>query len=300
MFDREHDARVRAAAFEWLRARETEHGDTLPRTVLAKGFEYRGDRVPLLGPQGIFKPRVLHYPLSITTSPNGPYDDGITQDGQLFYRYRGTDPQHRDNRGLRFALIEGLPLVYFHGVVPSRYVATWPVRIVGDTPGDLVFSVALSTEGEYEVGATTWAGAEPTPLRRYQTSLVRRRVHQGAFRERVLTAYREQCALCHLRHRELLDAAHIIPDSEPDGVPEVRNGLALCRLHHSAFDSLFIGITPDYRIRVRPDLLEEEDGPTLKHAIQGMHDAKLILPRAARDHPDPALLDARYQLFLGQ
>ena len=80
------------------------------------------------------------------------------------------------------------------------------------------------------------------------------------FRERVLEAYRHQCALCHLKHDELLDAAHIIPDADPEGEPVVSNGLALCRLHHSAFDKFFIGVRPDYRIEVRPDLLEEEDG----------------------------------------
>jgi hypothetical protein len=53
----------------------------------------------------------------------------------------------------------------------------------------------------------------------------------------VLAAYRHQCSLCRLKHEELLDAAHIIPDADPEGEPVVSNGLALCRLHHSAFDN---------------------------------------------------------------
>ena len=72
--------------------------------------------------------------------------------------------------------------------------------------------------------------------RRYATSQVRHRLHQQGFRERVLAAYREQCAMCRLRHPELLEAAHIIPDTEPGGDPIVPNGLSLCRLHHGAFD----------------------------------------------------------------
>ena len=58
----------------------------------------------LLGPQGIFKPKIIpQIPLSITTTPKGPYDDSFSYDDFLLYRYRGTDIQHRDNAGLRMA-----------------------------------------------------------------------------------------------------------------------------------------------------------------------------------------------------
>ena len=78
MFDRNWDATVRNAAFEWLKAQVATYGDVLPRTLLADGFPLDGARIPLLSPQGIFKPRVLRdAPLSITTAPNGPYDDAF-------------------------------------------------------------------------------------------------------------------------------------------------------------------------------------------------------------------------------
>jgi putative restriction endonuclease len=38
---------------------------------------------------------------------------------------------------------ERLPLVYLHGVVPGRYVATWPVFVVRDRPDELTFSIAV-------------------------------------------------------------------------------------------------------------------------------------------------------------
>ncbi|MEQ9399339.1 MAG: HNH endonuclease [Longimicrobiales bacterium] len=295
--DRSREAAVRSAAFEWLRAREREHGVSLPWSILIQGFEYRSTRVPLVSMQGIFKPKILDVPISIRTSAKGPYEDGIADD-RLFYRYRGRDPSHRDNRGLQTAMMEDLPLVYFHAVASGRYLATYPVRIVADRPHDLTFTVSLDEAAtDYAIPHGGMTGREGL-LRGYQTAQVRRRVHQGAFRERVLAAYRERCALCRLKHRELLDAAHIIPDAEPEGVAEVRNGLSLCRLHHSAFDSLFIGITPDYRVEVRPDLLEEEDGPTLKHAIQGIHGSDLLLPRAKVDRPDRGLLEVRFQRFI--
>ena len=300
MFDRSRDARVRAAVFEWLSSETSVHGDMVPRAVLAKGLELDGRRVPLLGPQGIFKPAVMDVPLSITTSPNGPYDDAFGSDGLLRYRYRGTDPDHRDNRGLRFAMEHRLPLVYFHGVVPGKYVATWPVFIVGDRPQGLAFSVAVDDANHAVVPATSeWVVGEGAEARReYVTSLARRRLHQRAFRERVLQAYRRQCALCQLRHDELLDAAHIIPDAEPEGEPVVSNGLALCRLHHTAFDRFFIGVRPDFVIEVRPDVLVERDGPTLKHAIQALHGRKISLPRRRENHPSADLLAVRHERFV--
>lgn len=267
---------------------------------MLRGFDYEGRRVPLLSQQGIFKPAVLDVPLSIRTSPDGPYHDAFRRDGLLEYSYRGTDLAHRDNAGLRTAMAERLPLVYFHRMVPGRYLATWPVFVVGDDPNRLVFSVAVDDVSQVAANsAGQWVTGEGADLRReYITTLARRRLHQRAFRERVLEAYRHQCALCHLKHDELLDAAHIVPDADPEGEPVVSNGLALCQLHHSAFDKFFIGVRPDYRIEVRPDLLEEEDGPTLKHAIQGLHGSSIITPRSAHLKPSVELLERRYDQFL--
>ena len=44
-----------------------------------------------------------------------------------------------------------------------------------------------------------------------------------------------------LRHDELPEAAHILPDGHPLGEPVIPNGLALGTLHHAAFDA-YIGI----------------------------------------------------------
>ena len=302
MFDRAHDARVRAAAFEWLGDQVKRHTDVLPRQVLAAGFVLDGVRVPLLGPQGIFKPKVLsEVPLSITTAPEGPYDDAFSPDGLLRYRYRGNDPNHPDNRGLRAAMEHRLPLIYLHGLAPGRYVAAWPVFVVGDDPANLSFSVEVDDASYFkrpeEIGAEAAIKESDDARRRYITASVRVRLHQRAFRERVLDAYRRQCAFCRLRHEELLDAAHIVPDNAPEGEPVVRNGLALCALHHTAFDRYFVGLRPDYIIEVRADIRKERDGPTLVHAIQALHGNRIVLPRSVLLRPDPKLVEMRYEQF---
>ena len=236
-FDRNHDARVRSEAFGWLARQVAALGEVVPRGVLVEGFEFDQRRVPVVGPQGIFKPALMQVPLSITTSPSGPYGDAVGYDNLLQYRYRGTNPGHRDNVGLRFAMQNSLPLAYFYGLVPGRYLAVWPVYVVRDAPEALAFSIAVDEASQ--VDALSSSRHAPRGLaevrREYVTSLTRRRLHQGAFRERVLLAYQQQCAFCRLRHHELLDAAHIIPDTEPGGDPVVQNGICLCRLHHAAF-----------------------------------------------------------------
>lgn len=296
------NSQIRASAFLWLAEQVGRHGDVLPRTTLAKGFEFQGARVPLLGPQGIFRPKVLtDAPLSITTSPNGPYDDAFDRSGLLRYRYRGSNRDHPENVGLRFAMTNRLPLVYFHGVVPGKYLATWPVFVVNDDPESLSVFVAVEDAKhsplasiESNIARDADQGAAQ---RVYATAAVRVRLHQRSFRERVLTAYKRQCAFCRFKHEELLDAAHIVPDSHPVGEPVVQNGLALCTLHHSAFDRYFLGVRPDHTIEVRPDILLEKDGPTLAHGIQSLHGTKLLAPRSLSSHPAKERLQFRYEEF---
>ena len=80
---------------------------------------------------------------SITTTVGGPYDDTFDrQAGTLRYAYRGLDPQHRDNRGLRRAMVERVPIVYFHAIEPGSYVAAYPVFVVEDHPEQLRSGVA--------------------------------------------------------------------------------------------------------------------------------------------------------------
>jgi putative restriction endonuclease len=297
------DDAVRNAAFAFLAEQARMRGEAwppvLPRSVLAEGFIFGDHRVPLVGPQGIFKPALLpSIPISIATAPpdprkEAPYEDDFGY-GRLTYRYRGTDTDHHENIGLRGAMALQKPLIYFHGIVPGRYLAIWPAFVTGDNRRDLAFEVA------FEPGdATKLAGlaVEEDAQRSYAFHLVRQRLHQAGFRERVLAAYHRTCSLCQLRHEELLDAAHIIPDGHARGDPVIPNGLALCKLHHAAFDNNIIGIRPDLIVEVRQDILREVDGPMLLHGLQGLHGSIVTVPREARLRPGPDRLEERYERF---
>jgi putative restriction endonuclease len=128
--------------------------------------------------------------------------------------------------------------------------------------------------------------------------MTRQRLHQPVFREQVLHAYRSSCTVCHLRHTELLDAAHITSDAEQGGDPVVTNGLALCKIHHAAYDRNIMGISPDHKVRIHERLLREIDGPMLQHGLQEMHGATITLPRSRSAHPDPDRLARRFESFL--
>ncbi len=297
MFSPVQEAAARVAVFQWLETLTAKHGDALPRIELERGCPFAAasdGRIQVIGPQGIFKPRDFSLPISITTSPNSPYADSFVG-GLLSYKYRGQDPQHPDNVGLRKAMQEQIPLVYFHGIFPGKYVAAWPVFIRGDNPGGLVFSVAVDEQNR--IIPTMEEHSETEIRQRYATRLVRQRLHQAEFRERVIQAYRTQCAMCRLRHERLLDAAHIIPDSE-EGLPMVKNGLSLCKIHHAAFDQYFVTVTPDYRIHVQQSILDEEDGPMLEHGLKKLDGTQILLPSSAGNRPDQEGLARHFQAFL--
>lgn len=298
------DNRVRLKAFEFLERATSLHGEVLPWSLLLQGFEFEGTRVPLVSMQGIFKPAVLvEVPLTIRTAPatDGvprPYEDGFDDRDLLVYRYRGSDPEHRDNVGLRRAMERHAPLVYLFGVVAGQYLPHWPVYVVDDDPGDRCFRIALDEKRFLGAPAPAPATDRAAEARRaYVTRVTLARLHQAAFRERVLRAYHRCCAICRLKHAELLEAAHILPDGDPRGEPIVSNGIALCTLHHTAFDRHIVGVRPDLVIEVRRDILEEVDGPMLKHGLQEIAGLRLSVPRAERDQPDRTFLEERYEIF---
>lgn len=295
------DELIRTAAFQWVEKQVNLHGGFIPRKLLDQGFEFQGQRITLTGPQGIWKPAAMELPLSIYSRPDGPYPDFMRTDGFLNYRYRGNDPFHKDNVGLRTAMQKRVPLIYLYRVEKGTCLAKWQVFVEGDHPENLTFVVSIAAHhtmyNHQELDQGQLASEEQQLYRKYATREALQRLHQEEFRFRVLSAYKDQCAFCRLRHPELLDAAHIIPDGEEGGEPIVPNGLSLCKIHHAAYDRNIVGVNPDYKIIVRKDILEEIDGPMLKYGIQEMHGHRLILPKNKENWPDFERLNIRYQLF---
>jgi putative restriction endonuclease len=300
------DLAFRETVFAWLRAREL-RGELFTRSDLAE-FEFSGRQHRLVGTQtGIWRvKRHSDAAISILTAyaPEGasrPYDDNVGVDGMLRYKWRGTNPNLADNVWLRTAMTQELPLVWFIGVGYQSgghtqvFRAEYPVWLVAEEPTQHQFVVAVE---ESQRTMPLQGPAEVIEIaRRYNERVVKVRHHQPHFRATVLHAYERRCAICRLPFTELLDAAHIRSDAD-GGAAVVTNGLALCKIHHGAFDSKIIGISPDYEVQVNETVLATVDGPTLQHAIKGVHGQKLgQLPQARNERPDRDLLAERFEQF---
>jgi len=304
MTEADHDAVLRAAAFEHVR-RLNEVYDSLTAAELKPGFLSQDERIPLINPQrGIFKPHRMRFLLSIKTvfpKPGGKvwYDDQRQVHRQIFegdeavdYAFMGQDPDAADNRWLREAFENQVPVIYFLGIAPGRYQAILPTFIVGWNAESLKAQIAFGAPDQALLEAPATALE-----RRYALRIVKQRLHQASFREAVIAAYNGRCALSGLPEPLLLDAAHIVADAnERQGQPVVPNGIPLSKIHHAAFDAHLIGIDPDYRLHVSDRLLAHHDGPMLQ-ALKSLHGEMIHLPKRARDQPDRERLAVRFERF---
>ena len=262
---------------------------------LDRGFLFEGRRVPFRNPQrGIFRAGAKAGPaaLSIVTTQSGPYADEQPSEDGWWYAYQGQDPLHADNRALRAAWELQAPMVHFWQTRRGWYQPVFPVYIVDDDSvgGRVHLSIGRLSP---RVGAVL----DPNPIpRRYDNRLVRVRLHQARFRGVVVQAYASRCAICRLDRVQLLDASHIASDGADEGTAAVTNGVALCAIHHRAFDDHLVGITPSYQIQVSHRLLEVDDGPMLE-VLKSAHRTPLTVPRRVANRPDRDRLAVRFEMF---
>jgi putative restriction endonuclease len=297
------DTLMRLAAFEHIRGLNEVH-DHLTAAELKPGFLFQRERVPLVNPQrGIFKPQQMRFLLSIKTvfpKPGGKvwYDDQREVHRQIFhgdesvdYAFMGQNPDAADNRWLREAFENQIPVIYFLGIAPGRYQALLPTFISGWDGQALKARISFGSDHESLVPAAD------SLERRYALRTVKQRLHQATFREAVIAAYNGRCAFSGLPEPMLLDAAHIISDKDERlGQPIVSNGIPLSKIHHAAFDAHLIGIDPDFRIHVSERLLGQNDGPMLE-ALKQLDGRGIRLPGRTKDQPNRERLALRFERF---
>jgi len=297
------DIGLRQAAIAKARELQKLFDEIVPLRVLQEGFVHEGEQISFGSfKKGIHRARQQQGPAALTiltTAPKPgrppPYEDRIDEDsGVIEYRYRAGSSEQFDNRVLRAALELQAPMIYFRGIAPSQYQVVAPVFVVADLPdrSAVVLEVGLphaDTQGNGLVSSPD--------TRRYALTLVAARTHQRRFREEVLAAYRQKCAVCSLREPDLLEASHIIRDGAPDGIASVINGLSLCAIHHRAYDRNLLGIDPRGEVHISERLLREIDGPMLGNGLQQFHGAAILQPRRAADRPEPERLEVRFEEF---
>lgn len=303
------DLPVRIAAVEHLHRLAERYTGVIPRAELLRNLEHGAQRYPLVNPQsGIHRPRLFRGPAAltiVTTAPKlnqpAPYEDAIDLDaGTIRYSYRRGPIDSPDNHALRAAFAEQVPLIYLMGL-PRRagaerpaFALAAPVYLVEDRPAE---RAVLAQIGSLATDLTPAGLRSDLDERRYALVLTRRRLHQQQFRVRVLAAYRGRCTICALREPSLVQAAHIVDDADQTGVATVQNGLALCAIHHLAYDRHVLGIDPRGIVHIADRLLEQHDGPMLREGLQSFHTKHITPPTRVRDRPDPQRLEQRWERF---
>jgi putative restriction endonuclease len=208
----------------------------------------------------------------------------------------GIDPETQRDRmadaiDVITRLLRALPIIYFYGVAPGLYEALFPIFVVGWDPVSLTCALAVGDEHRE-------TGIPESDERRYAMRVVKQRLHQSMFRERVIAAYGSRCALTNLPGGELVDAAHIVPDGDQDlGRPDIRNGICMSKIHHAAFDANLIGVDSEFRIHVSNRLLYRHDGPMLEQGLKALSGRQIRLPRNAAHWPDQERLKFRFVQF---
>lgn len=264
------ETRIRLDAIHHVRALR-ERWVAVPASEL-RDFASGGELIVLKGQPGIFKPAALSDPLSITTTISSDYTHDTIEGGRVLYDFLPRSREH-DNDGLKRCAEAVLPLIYFLQVRrrPSpEYVIFAPVYVVGWDDESRRFLVDLSEQRPGEAVSPAPAVRQlnrqlnlpqirtpgsPSEIREltrsYIVTNVQRRLFEARFRNAVLDAYSDRCAVCELHMRPLLDAAHVAGDGEPKSVIDVTEGIALCATHHRAFDTKIITFDRDYCIRVK-------------------------------------------------
>jgi putative restriction endonuclease len=289
--DSEAELRLREMIFARLAEIVAQHG-VVTRTELESLRVGDETRRIIDRNRGIWNPQGLLATLSVVSNPEGPYADSHVGDSLFAYDYRSGSIDG-DNRKMRRAYELGLPIILLRTIRAGVFVPIFPVYVVADDMANRRFVLALDESLRFV--------ADPLHLkpieREYAVRAMKQRLHQPEFRGRILLAYEQRCTVCALKHGQLLDAAHIIGDNKPHGIPVVENGLSLCKIHHAAYDANLLGISPDYDVRINRDLMAEIDGPMLRHGLQEMDRRPLALPKRRADYPSKERLAERFVEF---
>jgi putative restriction endonuclease len=149
---------------------------------------------------------------------------------------------------------------------------------------DLLPTINFFEDGSYELDDSELVNFRPySKEREWQEIVVRKPVRkQGDFRKNVLRAYNGQCAVCSIKTKSLLRAAHIIPVAD-GGDDSIKNGICLCVLHEVAFDRCLLRITPE------GDVLVKED------EVLNVEFMKIRFPQRVEDHPSNYNLRRKFE-----
>jgi putative restriction endonuclease len=250
---------------------------------------------------GIFKPAWSDYALSIVIRTTSPYEDKdevvFVEDGRWLMTYspRAGGLQITDNRALVKCMDERVPIGVFRQLTDRtnrKHGSTYRVLGLGlvtsyDSNQDVfiiesvdrsalesVTNIIVDESDKYEVelyaqvmnSFQLFVSEESIT---YTTTMPKR---DKAFRKVVVREYDYRCAVCEMKFHwnSLVEAtaAHIIPKHK-NGTDDPRNGLALCRTHHWAFDTGIFTLSDNYEVILSPVVKEADSHNFLLLEMEG-------------------------------
>lgn len=256
---------------------------------------------------GIYKPAWSEYALSIVIRIDSPYEHKdevlFLEDGRWLMTYspRAGGLQIADNRALVKCMDERIPIAVFRQLTDKtdqKLGSTYRILGLGLVTGYNADSDVFFVESADVRAVEKVTGSVPDEAARYEIQLYAQIMNifqpfvkeeditytttapkrDKAFRDIVVREYDFSCAVCETKFRlnNLIEvtAAHIIPKHR-NGTDDPRNGLALCRTHHWAFDSGIFTLTDNYEIMLSP-LVEKADSHNF--ALLEMERKLVLLP----------------------
>lgn len=201
----------------------------------------------------------------------------MSQDAMRAAQMRGFAPNEKGN---------GETAIAFRPDFASAYVEHLnALHDTGAVPAEAAILERISEDPE--AVADTDIDAAVAPARRVEIVETRRAVRDAQFRRKVLNAYGHRCAMCGVQLR-LLDAAHVLPVDQLGSTDDTNNGVALCALHHRAYDRALVAFDPTYAIHVNAKQVTELTVLSLAGGLRqfrAMLKPSLLLPPDPRDHP---------------
>lgn len=295
---------IRAAAGQALRRMIQDKGDNVfTWAEIDKGFEINGSKIHFATKAaGIFKPRELTDGAALSIKQvrpsrpgrEAPYDDKDLEDGVVSYQLQKTGEKSPFNALLETAFRKQVPLIFFRGLADGLYEAFYPVFVDTFSFEQGESTIVFETPSDKPDTFSSIVAETPTA---YGISTRRTRLHQRAFRQRVLMAYGLRCALTNLPLVQLLEAAHIVADSK-GGSASVQNGIAMSTFHHTAYESNLMGIDPDGKIILNEQVRGTRDGPMFSHGLLELEGKRIRFPTEAIHHPRRDFLAEKFEDFL--
>jgi len=264
--------------------------------------------------RGIYKPRGSRYALWVRQTTKGIYPDQEPQfrpDGSWVYRY---SPEERageieldldTNRALLNCSSDNVPVGVFRqapDVEGRTAYEALGLAYVEDFDGTHFIlrgePIDVSARPAAEQVIPIFEPFELSPPHLTETARVSRISRFGQIIRRI---YHDKCSLCDIGFRLggksiALDAAHIIPVERNGIIGDLRNGILLCKNHHSLFDQSAWAFDEDFRVIVADD--RELRATSVGNHILSCEGRKLPnLPESAEDLPANRAIRWRLDAF---